>query len=208
MLSNKILIATAVFLGYMAVLSASITLYLLNSGAEENEDQKMRATIMTILAVGSLLWPLIWYLSIGSVVLQGNSVLPLFGAFWPQIMLLLDLRATKQKGLTASTNNLIGSLQEDANSLIGIAFAFAMMMVATYANQRKEMYSAMLMVLFALVICIAFVVPQPLAKEKSNQAFVWATCQRVVFAYAMGFLLTALCLTISVGSIALANNKG
>jgi hypothetical protein len=194
------------FLGLLSITSAAAAIagcaIVLNTGPSETEDEQMRAKMMAIFASGAVLWPLLWYMSIGRVVLYGNrgqpSILLLAGALWPQVMLGVDMRAMQDRKLDAKTNNLVSALQDDANALIGIAFAFAMMMVATYANQQKQMYSGMLMVLFALVLCIAFVVPQPISRKDSNGAFLAAAVQRVVFIYAVGFLITALCEVISV----------
>jgi len=205
MIPKLVLLSVTAVLLYFSVLCAVFVAFLLKTGPDETPQQRTKSAVMTVFAVGALSWPLVWYISIGSVVLETLSLLPLFGALWPPVMLLLDLRGSRLNSVQAGSNNLVGHLQDDANSLIGIAFAFAMLMVATYANQKKEMYSAMLMVLFALVICIAFVVPQPLAQEGSDAAFVWAAGQRVVFSYAMGYLLTALCLSITAGSKAMAS---
>ena len=206
-LTNAFQITGVATISYFLVLCGLMVMFLLKTGAKETSQQKTRATVMTIFAVGALLWAPIWYLSIGSAVLDPGVWLPLFGVLWPPVLLLLDLRGSRMKSLSSQSNNLVSSLQEDANALIGIAFAFAMLMVATYASQKKEMYGATLLVLFALVICIAFVVPQPLATNGSDTQYVWSAAQRVVFAYAMGFLLTALCLSISVGTRLLESSK-
>lgn len=205
MISGPIRITSLIYLSALVLSIAFFAVYVLNTGEDETEAQKTKITVLTILAVGAVVWPLIWYVSIGSVVMSDGAVLPLFGAFWPSVMLLLDIRGIGRKGVNETNNNIMGGLQEDANSLVGIAFAFAMLMVATYANKQKEMYSAMLMVLFALVLCIAFVIPQPASGKQTRYAFVWASAQRVVFAYAMGYILTALCLSISAGSQLLKN---
>jgi len=176
-----------------------MTSVLLRTGPEETDEQKLRAQVMTIMSVGATIWPLLWYFSIGRIVLADGSLLPLAGSVWPSIMLLVDVRGLRKKDISSS-NNLVGSLQDDANSLIGTAFAFGMLMVAYYAKSHKEMYSAMLLVLFSLVICIAFVVPQPIESKDSNEAFFWASVQRTVFAYAVGYLLTALFLVIQLGA--------
>lgn len=205
----------ATFLGLFCGVAAAGAIIacavVLNTGPSETQDEQMRAKMMTIFMGGSVLWPFLWYLSIGNVVLYGNdkspSLLLLAGAIWPQVMLAMDMRAMRDRELDAKSNNLVASLQDDANALIGIAFAFAMMMVATYANQQKQMYSGMLMVLFALILCIAFVVPQPISRKNSNDAFVAAGMQRVVFVYAVGFLITALCEVISVSHILNVSEK-
>ena len=198
MLTAHVRITALVYLSAIVLSIAFFALYVLNTGGDETETQRTKVTVLTILAVGAVVWPLLWYVSIGSVVMTDGAVLPLFGALWPGVMLLLDIRGVgrSQQGVT----NLTGSLlQEDANSLVGIAFAFAMLMVATYAKKQKEMYSAMMMVLFALVLCIAFVIPQPASGENTNYALIWSAAQRVVFAFAMGYILTALCITITTG---------
>lgn len=192
-------------LGILSIVGIAMGCHiLLTTGPSETETEQTRAKMMAIFASGSVIWPFLWYVTIGRIVLYNDSSAPsmliLVGAFWPQIMLGLDMRAVQDKGVDAHTNNLVSSLQDDANALIGIAFAFAMMMVASYAHRKKQMYSGMLMVLFALVLCIAFVVPQPISQKDSNAAFLAAAVQRVVFLYAVGFLITALCEIISVSS--------
>lgn len=200
MITGPITITSLLYLSGLVLSIAFFAVYVLNTGEDETEAQKTKITVLTILAVGAVLWPIVWYVSIGSVVMTDGAMLPLFGAFWPSVMLLLDIRGVGRKAVSAADNNIVNGLQDDANSLVGIAFAFAMLMVATYANKQKEMYSAMLMVLFALVLCIAFVIPQPASANNTRYAFVWASAQRVVFAYAMGYILTALCVSISAGT--------
>lgn len=205
MLTAHVRITALVYLSTIVLSIAFFALYVLNTGGDETETQRTKVTVLTILAVGAVVWPLLWYVSIGSVVMTDGAVLPLFGALWPAVMLLLDIRGVGRS--QQRVTNLTGSLlQEDANSLVGIAFAFAMLMVATYAKKQKEMYSAMMMVLFALVLCIAFVIPQPASGENKNYAYIWSAAQRVVFAFAMGYILTALCITIATGSKLLAES--
>lgn len=192
-------LAVVLIVAVTAVGMVAMTTVILYTGPEETDEQSLRAQVMTIMSVGAVLWPLLWYYSIGRIVLSDGSVLPLAGAVWPSLMLLIDVRGLRRKDISSS-NNLVGSLQDDANSLIGTAFAFGMLMVAYYAKSNKEMYSAMLLVLFSLVICIAFVVPQPIESKDSREAFFWASVQRTVFAYAVGYLLTALFLVIQVGA--------
>lgn len=200
MITGPVSTTSLIYLSGLVLSIAFFAVYVLNTGGEETSDQRTKITVLTIFAIGAVLWPVVWYVSIGSVVMTDGATLPLFGAFWPMVMLLLDVRGVGRKKVTSASNNIMHGLQDDANSLVGIAFAFAMLMVATYANKQKEMYSAMLMVLFALVLCIAFVIPAPASTGNSNYAFVWASAQRVVFAYAMGYILTALCLSISAGT--------
>ena len=194
------LIATLTLLSvYISVLIVALVLIMFYVGPEETQTTKVRAASLTILACATILWPVVWYISIGRIVMRYTGLLVLFGAIWPQAMLTIDMTSLKSIKQFSKTN-LVGNVQDDANSLIGVAFAFAMMMLATYASAKKEMYSSLMMVLFALVICIAFVVPQPLATKDGDRAFVGALTQRAIFAYAMGFLISALCVVITVGA--------
>lgn len=190
-----------IFVTYLALLSASLYVVMLNYGPEEKDKVKLKASLLTILACAALLWPAVWYLSIGRIILQTSGLLVLFGAIWPQLMLTIDmLTLPHHEAIRPENLGVVGSVQEDANSLIGVAFAFAMMMLATYASAKKEIYGSLMMVMFALIICIAFVVPQPITKKHDDSRLVAAVTQRAIFAYAMGYLLTALCVVIGVGS--------
>ena len=194
-------VALLIFVTYLALLSVALYVVMLNYGPDEKDKVKLKATLLTILACGALLWPAVWYLSIGRIILQTSGFFVLFGAIWPQLMLTIDmLSLPHHEDIRPENLGIVGSVQDDANSLIGVAFAFAMMMLSTYASAKKEIYGSLMMVMFALIICIAFVVPQPITKKDDDSRMVGAITQRTIFAYAMGYLLTALCVVIGVGS--------
>lgn len=189
------------FMAFCALACVTMTVVMLHVGPKEDDTAKTRAYAMTIFACAAVLWPVVWFVSIGRIILRDGSWLVLFGALWPQIMMLMDLAAVSTSGFERLQSNLTPqSVQEDANSLIGIAFAFAMMMLATYASAKKEMYASVMLVLFALAICIAFIVPQPINKKDTMSAYLATISQRSIFSYSMGFLLSALCVIITVGA--------
>ena len=183
------------FAGFLIAMS----LVLIMDGPEEDSDQKMRASMYTIFAVAATVWPMVWYFTIGNqLMLVGNSPLIIFGGIWPQMLLLIDMVSSSNKELRAEQNNLVNTLQADANSLILIAFSMGTLVLSNWLGAQTQMASVIVIVLFALLLCIAFVVPQPITQEKSRNALVAASVQRALFVYAMGFVVTALAVTIQM----------
>lgn len=175
-------------------LSIALMRTMLTQGPKENADQNMRAQLLCIMSIGAACWPLLYYFAAGKAVIDKNNSYFLLGYVWPMIMIGYDMTKLGASHITAESNNIVESVQIDANSLIQTAFAFAMLSLGGGLVGDKKL--TITLVMLSLMLCISFIVPTPAASKNSRGAVIAAATQRVLFYYAVGFIVTALSLNV------------
>ena len=165
----------------------------LHQGPEETEEQQGRIKMLVILSAFALAWPLVWWYAVGMRVHSGRK-LELVGLVWPLWMLSRDIQRIGDGGITAARNNVVGTVQEDTNSLIGVCFAFGTLSIGGGMTGSPEL--TLQLILAALVVCIAFVVPSPIHRTGTTKELVSTITQRCVFQYASGLVISGLVMNI------------
>jgi hypothetical protein len=163
---------------------------MLTTGPEEDSEQTTRLRMLQVAAAGGMMWPFAWAAALANVV-----AVPLtFGLLWPLLMIAFDMHNLTANQVTTVNNNVVAELQSDSNSLIGIAFAFGTLSLSGQLGRHKRLTFGL--VLLSLIICIAFIIPAPVDKQKPGHAgMITAMSQRVLFQYASGFIISAMALS-------------
>jgi Ca2+/H+ antiporter len=181
--------------GICAALAFVLTKRMLTEGPAEDDEQQTRLVLLNVMFVGALAWPFVWMAVVGEA--RKLHTFLLFGLLWPLCVLGLDMRNVSARKVTHRENNVLDSLQSDANSLIGIAFAFGTLSLG--GDFIRERRTTIMLVIFSLILCVAFVIPAPVDRRTpTRSSLVTAVAQRTLFHYASGFIITAM--AVCVGS--------
>lgn len=162
----------------------------------EIKREKMRLIGATVSTLGILLWPVVWDSLIGYSIITHHP-LTLFGFLWPMIMNMLDLSAaaTSSNAVDAEQVYGIGEISQDSNTLVGIAFAIGSFLSSQ--TNAKLVNATIPLLMYALLLLIAFIVPTPSLDPNDYSGFAVGTIQRTFFNYAMGFVITGITINVS-----------
>lgn len=169
--------------------------------AEQLNDEVMRYYVNAVLGIGLLLWPLVWDAAVASGAVSGLQRLAsqpkLFLALlWPLVMVLVDLqyvRNRSQDALFFESLHRIGYLQSDANTIITAAFAMGTLITSMHKQSKGE---GVRVVMYALLLCVAFVIPTSDVPVTSRAALIIRSGQKVCLNYAIGFVIAGIMLDL------------
>jgi hypothetical protein len=168
---------------------------------EQLNDEVMRYYVNAVLALGLLLWPLVWDVAVGSAAVSGLQRLArqpklFLGLIWPLVMVLVDMqyvRNRSQDALFFESLHRIGYLQSDANTIITAAFAMGTLITSMHKHSKGE---GVRVVMFALLLCVAFVIPTSDVPVTSRAALIIRSGQKVCLNYAIGFVIAGIMLDL------------
>jgi len=153
----------------------------------------------SVLAAGILLWPVIWDAVVGYDKLFSCS--PLYIAFaWPIVLLLFqmyDSHCDYQEDIENVQNqrhDIIKAVQSDSGTIISVAFAMGtIFLVMSRLGNEKILYESVRIVIVALIMCIAFIMPTANFMDNSHRYTVYIRySQRVFINYVVGLVVAAL----------------
>jgi hypothetical protein len=155
-----------------------------------------------IITIGSLLWPFIWYFVIGLDIIKECPIL-IIAFLWPILLGLIQLidvyydKCEDIQDFQQQRMVLIGGIHTDASTLISFSFALASLLWVL-RDQQNPLPSARIVVM-ALLLCIGFIVPTYHFMDNNQRYTTFIrVAQRVCVNYAMGFIITALIMVLSV----------
>ena len=160
-------------------------------------DERMRVYITSTLMAGLLVWPVLWNIAAAAGAAGGGDRMAAtprlcLGFFWPMLMLLVDLQYARRRRKDPTffeSLQRIGYLKTDANTLITAAFAIGTLLVSL--KQRGTVQGANL-VMYALLLCVAFVMPTSDTPATSRLSIVIRSSQKVCLNYAIGFIVAGI----------------
>ena len=94
---------------------------------------------------------------------------------------------------TIEALNRLGYLQTDANTIITAAFAIGTLLVTLKKSRKAQGVNV---VMYALLLCVAFVIPSSEAPATSRTSIIIRTCQKVCLNYAIGFIISGITLDL------------
>ena len=183
--------------GMVWVLLDTHTQLRVHAKAEQLNDEVMRYYVNAVLALGLLLWPLIWDAAVGGGLARLATQPKLFLALlWPLVMVLVDLqyvRNRSQDALFFESLHRVGYLQSDANTIITAAFAIGTLITSVHKQNKGE---GVRVVMYALLLCVAFVIPTSDVPVTSRAALIVRSGQKVCLNYAIGFVIAGIMLDL------------
>lgn len=171
------------------------TVWLLRSprGTRDRQEEEMRLIFNAITTIGVLAWPIVFDMTVGLDKLLVQPRL-LIGFAWPICVSMTELQyvcqlsaATGQKGRAIALFQH-GNLNTDIGSIIAIAIAMGRLLLTK--SENSELVSQMIM--YAMVFCIAFVVPTLQVPPETREAVMWRSIQKVMLTYAIGFTVSGI----------------
>jgi hypothetical protein len=158
-------------------------------GSKERQEEEMRLIYNTVLTVGALAWPIIFDGTIGlDKLMTDPRLLP--GFFWPVALCITELNyvgqfstATGARG-RASALFQHADLNADTSAIISAAFAMGSLMM-----NKSNTYNTSHIIMYALVFCLAFVVPTLQVPPETRESVMFRSAQKVITTYAIGFIV-------------------
>jgi hypothetical protein len=158
-----------------------------------------------VMAIGVLLWPMLWYITIGFDALKECPTL--FIAFlWPIVLgifQLVDIYYDKHEDVQDSQQQritLIGSIHSDGAAIVSFAFAIGSLYwsVSRTTGDHINLIPSVRIIIVSLLVCIATIVPlSHFANNNQRYSTVARVAQRVFVNYAVGFIIGALIIILA-----------
>ena len=189
-------LAMVVFVMFVVVDTAA-TFQLLSNQNQAITDERMRIYISSTMLVGMLVWPILWNALVAKDGISGGDQLGAsprlcLAFFWPLLMLLVDLQLARRRSKDPTffeALQRIGYLKSDANTIITASFAIGTLLVSL--KKHDKAHGARL-VMYALLLCVAFVMPTSETPATSRVAIVIRASQKVCLNYAIGFVIAGI----------------
>ena len=161
-------------------------------GSTYRQDEEMRLIYNAVLAGSVIAWPLIFDATIGLDKLTDKPKL-LFGFLWPIILGLVELnyvsRFSTDTGKLGNASALFqhADLSKDTTAIISAAFAMGSLLIGSRRNTAVNY-----IIMYALLFCVAFLVPTIQIPPGTKEAIMWRSVQKVVLNYAIGFTIAGI----------------
>ena len=165
-------------------------------------DEIMRLYVNAALTGGVLLWPLVWDAAVATTRVSGLARIAqkptlLLGLAWPLVMIIVDMQYVRKRTQDPSffeSLHRIGYLQTDANTIITAAFAMGTLITSMHRkrSRRSKGGTGVQIVMYALLLCVAFVIPTSDVPVTSRTALVIRSAQKVCLNYAIGFVIAGI----------------
>ena len=143
---------------------------------------KTRLAVLTVWTLAILIWPILWITCVGSAYDQPSSWI---GLLWPIIIIILDILSMRHNTYQKSMESKRNILTMDANTICSLTFA-----VSAILGGKHECCKNIFM--YAIICCIAFVIPSPHLVSSSQTTIMTEAIQKSVLAYATGLLLSGI----------------
>lgn len=150
-----------------------------------NNRFKLRVDLLTVWALGIIMWPPAWQFVLGEHTAREFAPLSLA---WPVCWLAMEMAAMRRTDphLAHSSRS---TLSIDANGICSLAIALSGVLGAKLGERTQE-YAHIFHA--AVICCLAFVMPSPhTLASTSSGARVLEAVQKVCLVYSAGFLLAA-----------------
>lgn len=163
-----------------------------NRDGIEKSEQTKKILSGLVSSLGTISWPIIWRMAIGGDSTIKNNVAVLPGLVWPLVMGMVDMQKLSTIGITQNVVDTEENRnQRDANSIIALVFALGIF-TSAHMETIDTKRQIVPMLLYALVICVAFVIPSFSFDPQSIQQHVFRSVQRVGLNWATGFVITSI----------------
>jgi len=149
---------------------------------------RARLSVLTTWTVAIALWPLLYRYIVQD---ERHRLAALPGLLWPIMILGLDIMAMRQHTYEAHVQSKRSLLSMDANAICSLTFAIASIIGAQKHKCCNRVF------LFAVIGCIAFVMPSPHTSINSVDTMTVEAVQKAILAYATGLLLTGIVLVVT-----------
>ena len=149
----------------------------------DDDEENMCYLYSGVLLGGMLLWPVLFDLCIGLRDLVKRPRM-MFGFFWVPLIMALDMGFVVRGSTQGELPFQHHELSQDTSTIISAAFAMGSLF---YASARN--YSATHILMYALLLCIAFIVPTVTVPRGTKQAVLVRSVQKVALNYAIGLVI-------------------
>lgn len=155
---------------------------------------RSRMGVVTVNAAGLAVWPVLWWSVVGWH--DRIDVLLVACMAWTVILSAVDMEAivygeAPRTGTSETVYN--PSLAAQAGGLVGLTFSLGAMLGSGNDDQKRL---ARTIVISALLICVACIIPQPIVSLGEERQQVVFAGQKVGFNVAVGLIVTGMALVV------------
>jgi hypothetical protein len=177
-------------------------------GSSDKHDEHMRLIYNAVLASSVLMWPIVFDLTIGLRQLFENPKL-IIGFFWPILISMTELNyvscfATTTTGKSNKVSAMFqqSDLNADTGAIISAAFAMGSLLLGSRKNPTVNY-----IIMYALLFCVAFVVPTLQLPPDTKESIMWRAIQKVFLNYAIGFTISGISSDIMIDMFSVKENN-
>tara|TARA_B110000046_G_C13008938_1_gene405759 strand:+ start:323 stop:898 length:576 start_codon:yes stop_codon:yes gene_type:complete len=159
---------------------------------------RARITVLCTWTIAIIAWPVLWSRAVAE---ERENPITIVGLLWPLLIIVLDILAMKHHTYEMHAQSNRSMLSMDASAICSLTFALAGIIGANSNKCCNKLF------LYAVVGCIAFVMPAPHTHVNAIETVAVEAVQKAVLAYATGLLLTGLILVTSTRHGLLVSEK-
>lgn len=126
------------------------------------------------------LWPLVWAIALGE---SRRDSIALPSLLWPIVIIAIDMVGMRHSTFESHAESRKSLMNMDANAICSLTFALSSIVSAQEDACCKRIF------LFAVLFCVAFVLPSIHSSSSSSIPITIEAAQKGVLAYATGLLL-------------------
>lgn len=149
---------------------------------------RARLSVLTTWIIAIAIWPFLYRFIVQE---ERHRLAALPGLLWPMLILVFDIMAMRQHTYEAHVQSKRSLLSMDANAICSLTFAIASIIGAQKHKCCNRVF------LFAVIGCIAFVMPSPHTSINAVDTMTVEAVQKAILAYATGLLLTGIVLVVT-----------
>ncbi len=157
-----------------------------------------------IMAIGALLWPLVWYFTVGFAALKNCPSL-LIAFVWPILLCTFQLYDTyyewheDTQDIQDKRHSLVGSIHIDSATVVSFAFAIgSLFWIIKMLQDKHNILPSVRLIIITLIVCIACIIPLThFVNNNQRYTTVARVSQRIFVNYASGFIMSALIMVLS-----------
>jgi hypothetical protein len=150
---------------------------------------------VTVLAIGAVLWPTLFDLTVGFRRLADRPALWL-AFLWPIITITFDLVIGSQSTIYGQVMHPLQrptNSNAECNSVLAVALAIGTILTSRYSTGVKRQKVALPILMAGIALTLAFVLPVPTVDPSSDIGILIRTTQKgVCFNYAVGMMLSSI----------------
>jgi len=165
------------------------------------DGNRLRIVLNGIYASGIVIWPLLFHSlvdlnSLGNATHGITNLLMMVGFMWPIILITVDMMCVcrRKKANAQESISREGEIRGNANVLIGAAWALGALLsvVKGSSGDYPQSREGARLILLALLLCIAFVIPTTDHPTRSYDTSMIRAGQKTMLNFAIGLFVTGI----------------
>lgn len=182
------------------LIGAIVFMIIWSHTLQRNQTARIRArlTVLTVWTIAILVWPVVWTSVVGE---ERSNPVAWPSLLWPILTLGTDISAMKQSTYEhAHMHSKRSMLSMDSNAICSLTFAISSIIGAKNHECCNRIF------LYAVLGCIAFVMPTPYMQSNTLEMMTLEAVQKSILAYSTALLIGGVLIVVSKNGTVLIPN--